>query len=61
MVILEGMETARLSHNLFREKSLFYQLIDLIRSPKRLTDITGSMMESKTSELKSVLNRDKFK
>jgi len=61
MLILEGMDTARLNNNLFREKSLFYQLIDLIRSPKRLSDITGSMMESKKSELKSILNRDKFK
>ena len=58
MLILEGISTSRSSNNLFREKSLFYQLIDLIRSPKRISAITGSMMHFKKMELKRLLMRD---
>lgn len=53
------MEAARANNNLFREKALFYKLIDLIRSPKDLVMLTGSMLESKKQELKSRLTREK--
>jgi hypothetical protein len=53
------MEAARANNNLFGEKALFYNLIDLIRSPKGLVTLTGSMLESKKQELKSRLTREK--
>lgn len=53
------MAAARTSKNLFREKALFYKLIDLIRSPKGLVILTGSMLESKKQELKARLTREK--
>lgn len=59
LLILEGMESARSSSNLFREKALFYKLIDLIRSPKGLVTLTGSMLESKKIELKNRLTRER--
>lgn len=59
LLILEGMEAARADNNLFREKTLFYRLIDLIRSPKNLVLLTGSMLESKKLELRSKLTKER--
>lgn len=59
LLILEGMQAARANSNLFSEKALFYRLIDLIRSPKGLVNITGSMLETKKQELKMRLTREK--
>jgi len=59
LLILEGMEAARANNNLFKEKALFYKLIDLIRSPKGLVALTGSMLETKKAELKSKLTRER--
>lgn len=59
LLILEGMQAARANSNLFSEKALFYRLIDLIRSPKGLVNITGSMLETKKQELKLRLTREK--
>jgi hypothetical protein len=59
LLILEGMEAARANLNLFREKALFYRLIDLIRSPKALVKLTGSMLETKKAELRARLTKDR--
>ena len=56
LLILEGVRSSRNNMNLFREKTLYYRLVDLIRTPKGLMGITGSLLKLKKEKILNRLN-----
>lgn len=61
LMIPEGMSSARRTLNFFREKKLFYRLIDLLRSPKKMVGITGSFLTIRKNHFQTRLARDHAK
>lgn len=57
-MIPEGMSSARRTLNFFREKRMYYRLIDLLRSPKKMVGITGSFLTIRKNHFQDRLARD---